>query len=244
MKLSKILNALLTAAVAGLVALLLSRYYLPAAPSIAVGVAVPIWMFGGRDGKSKRRMKHESAVRTALLTMPAEARRKFLFDALAVRTGAVIDGETATLEKDGETLILLDKTRYAPLSGDEVVEACAAYKKPYILCDAFDKNAGEAAAALGATLVHGRQIYEMLSRLRAYPKIKKLPKQRGHWKRLGRAALHPSRFKGYLLTAFVLATTGFLTPYRIYYLIFAALACVLAATAVADPFHARARRSR
>lgn len=230
--------------------MVLARCYLEKPFAIAIGIVsavlvISIMLLIGRKGGGKKRTTaHSEAVRIALLTMPAEQRRRFFTEVFRLLGASVTEDGILYLRKKEILYRIEEQLRFRTLTGDDLVAFKSTVDVPLIiLTNNYDQSAAQVAAAIHATLLPWQKVYAILDRLHAYPKLSSAPKRTQRWRRFFYSVINPTRTKYYLLTAVVLLVGTIFNPYKIYYLIVGAVCCVLAGLSFADPVGMRDEES-
>lgn len=102
-------------------------------------------------------------------------------------------------------------------------------KQVFLLCRGIDRKAVYLLEAKGIkiSVIKIKGIYDFLARNSALPALEK-EKRRFPVKKIFSLLLSRSNAKNYLLVGIVLLTTAFLTPFKIYYLVFGSISLFLA----------------
>lgn len=142
--------------------------------------------------------------------------------------------------ENGSNYILLEKSiiianfKFSALGGSDVANVCKTAKKHeknhvYLITKSIDRHAWQIANLedINIEIVKAKQVYKFLAKHNALPVLKK-PKQKFSFRALLQTILSRRNFKNYAFSGAVLVLVSFLTPLKIYYIVFGTILLVLA----------------
>lgn len=142
--------------------------------------------------------------------------------------------------ENGSNYILLEKSiiianfKFSSLGGSDVANVCKTAKKHeknhvYLITKSIDRHAWQIANLedINIEIVKAKQVYKFLAKHNALPVLKK-PRQKFSFKALLQTILSRCNFKNYAFSGAVLVLVSFLTPLKIYYIVFGTILLVLA----------------
>ena len=134
--------------------------------------------------------------------------------------------------ENGSNYILLEKSiiianfKFSALGGSDVANVCKTAKKHgknhvYLITKSIDRHAWQIANLedINIEIVKAKQVYKFLAKHNALPVLKK-PRQKFSFKALLQTILSRRNFKNYAFSGAVLVLVSFLTPLKIYYIVF------------------------
>lgn len=215
------------------------------AAAIAAGIACLICLtvstiFRGR-AKVLKHVSPEEAV-TLLALIGGEAAAKLFYSTVPEDMRIKIEKNRFVYSSGGENILVWCAYKFADLTGDELAAACRAaeengIKKIKLLTRAKSRKTAVIAAYSKAEISYPdrRVVYRYLYKHNALPTApqKRDRKERPEWREILRSALDRRKIKYYIFTGILTAATSFITPYKLYYMLFATVPLALAAVSAA-----------